>query len=194
MRKGISPLISWILLVGMAVSIGSLVSIYLINLSKAQGESIGGAQLENLYCPDVAIEGTGLCYILTQGSNGVILRLDLKNKGFFSITNISLVIKLEKKDGGGERTIEKGKFEYYIPDNSFPLGPDPNIIVPLSFSLINDPLTQVGVPNNGEDFTPVNNPLNEIAITPMIKKEDKLIVCNGKVFKLQTSSMNIPIC
>jgi len=180
MKKAISPLISFILLVGMMVTIGSMVGLYLINQAKDTSNNLGRNQNENLYCPDVAISVDKLCYDNTftpqiSQNGGLVykLRLKLKNRGTFTIYNISF------------NTDPLTSLNVY----AIELPIEPGDIKDLDFT------TNLGTINQDSITLEITeHDLNSISIIPKIRIEGEDIICNQKIFKLETKEINIPIC
>ncbi|MBS3155545.1 hypothetical protein J4404_03555 [Candidatus Woesearchaeota archaeon] len=172
MKKGISPLIAYILLIGMTVAMSVTVSIYLKN--QAQSINFNSKEIE-VYCADVAMDAELVC----KNSENV-LGFNLTNRGYYSISNLTISSKIS----GVTTTLDlnSGAYQWNIyTDNS--LGDSDNeAISPKEKALLLIALDLT-------DLTPAN-PI-EITITPSITIDDKGAVCNEKVFKLSISNNNI---
>jgi hypothetical protein len=79
MKKGISPLISWVLLVAMSIAIGSIVYFWAINL----GHNIKIGNPQDLYCDNTQLKALGVC----RDQN--LLVMNLSNTGSYNITSIT---------------------------------------------------------------------------------------------------------
>jgi hypothetical protein len=79
MKKGISPLISWVLLVAMSIAIGSIVYMWAINL----GHNINVENPQDLYCDNTHLKALGVC----RDQN--LLLMNLSNTGSYNITSIT---------------------------------------------------------------------------------------------------------
>lgn len=83
-KKAISPLISWVLLVGFTIAMAALVTNWVIDQTKKFNpeDVVGGSKI---YCQDVVLN---IEEVSCRGSCENTLYLKLKNKGKFTITKI----------------------------------------------------------------------------------------------------------
>lgn len=79
MKRGISPLISWVLLVAMSIAIGSIVYMWAINL----GHNIKVDQPRDIYCDNTHLK------ILKSCRDQSLLLMNLSNTGSYNITSIT---------------------------------------------------------------------------------------------------------
>ncbi len=82
MKKGISPLIAWILLVGFVVMMGAFITNW--SIQYIRNLPIGEAQEKEIYCSNVQLDIPVFC----KYNNNSTLRLDIKNKGNYNITRL----------------------------------------------------------------------------------------------------------
>lgn len=172
--KAISPLISYILLIGMVVATSVIVSTYLIK----QSESVNFQSKEiEIYCSDVAVDAVVQCKReIIPNSNNYALKLNLTNRGYYNVSDFSIV---RKQATNLKNLIPGSEFNYilYKPDNT----PDP------STSLNPIPPSKRGLMEIGID----QSKNLEITLTPSINIDNKLALCNEKVFKLEMSQSDI---
>ncbi|MFA5175741.1 MAG: hypothetical protein WC413_00565 [Candidatus Nanoarchaeia archaeon] len=174
MKKSISPLIAYVMLVGFTVVIGVFVSNYIINQTREQVSNIEKGS--DLYCPDTSINAQLDCYKILNDAK--ILNFTLKNTGSFNIVNITLYLKqgtdldeLEKDEQFSITSNSEGTTKLNV------INPGVNAFLSLSAGLNDEDATD-------DDLDLTLKPL-EIIITPIIHVEDKNIICNEKVFKLK---------
>lgn len=79
-KRGVSPLISWILLVGMTVSIGSMVYFWATNF--ARNVNIDNTD-NSIYCDNVALKLVSSC------RDGSRLNINVTNSGSYNITTMT---------------------------------------------------------------------------------------------------------
>ncbi len=192
MKKAISPLISWILIVGMVITVGSMVSVYLINQAREQAGTFESSQYQNLYCPEVALDAQQLCYeTLTEisGDNYAKIKLKLKNRGAYSLHDIKLIVKSDTLKTLTEE--EYGLFDINDDSESFPISPGSLAYLKFNVKVDKDEEQYV----NGNYYLPSGHGIKEISITPTINIEDNNIICNQKVFILKNlENSNIDHC
>ncbi|MBU0930193.1 MAG: hypothetical protein KJ623_03930 [Nanoarchaeota archaeon] len=170
MKKAVSPLISYIMLIGMVVAMSAIVANYLIN----QARDINFESQENaVYCAEVAIDAIPACKTPFPGSTQVVLGLNLTNRGYYSISNLSVV----KKENNNVRTLDSEEFDIfpYLTDGS--INPNEAPIEPSKKGLLKL------IVNSSET--------NEITVTPKININDKTTICNEKLFKLTVIQSDI---
>ncbi|MDD5133603.1 MAG: hypothetical protein PHD81_00420 [Candidatus Nanoarchaeia archaeon] len=184
MKKSISPLIAYVMLVGFTVIIGVFVSNYIINQTREQVSNIEKGS--DLYCPDTSINVQLDCYKTfgNENNNEATRKLNFtfKNTGSFNIINITLYLKY------GTELIELKKTEHFSitsdsEGNINLASVEPGINAHLLLST-NKPLKDEDLDASDNDLDLTSKPL-EVIITPIIHVEDKNIICNEKVFKLK---------
>ena len=79
MKKAISPLISWVLLVAMSIAIGSIVYFWAINM----GHNLNFDQPQDIYCDNTHIK------VLSACRDGSLLVMNLSNTGSYNISSIT---------------------------------------------------------------------------------------------------------
>ena len=82
MKKGISPLIAWVLLVGFVVMMGAFITNW--SIQYIRNLPIGEAQEKEIYCSNVQLDIPVFC----KYNNNQTLRLDIENKGNYNITRL----------------------------------------------------------------------------------------------------------
>ncbi|MBS3163406.1 hypothetical protein J4427_01835 [Candidatus Woesearchaeota archaeon] len=88
MKKAVSPLVAYILLIGMVVTSGVMVGNYLIKQAKTI--SFESKEIE-VYCSEVAIDAIPICKIDIAGSYAN-LKLNLTNRGYYNVSNLTIII------------------------------------------------------------------------------------------------------
>ena len=92
MKKGISPLIAYILLVGFAIATAAFVTNFIIENTKTQVENL--EDLDIGYCEGVNLDLIDICKepiaISCAGQEPIKLKLNLTNKGSFTIKKIAV--------------------------------------------------------------------------------------------------------
>jgi hypothetical protein len=187
MKKGISPLIGWVLIIGFSVSAGLLITTWAIDQFK-------DLELPNnweAYCDQVDLRlsdaGTGLEILNNQE-----IRLNLTNEGAFSIKRLSLgrtttkftLAWCEQLLGGSEITPNSEQFVTFIvtANNTIEYSNVDNV----DCSGLNarpqedlDPLTLPWATHN----------LTHVQITPWITIDDKTFACAEKGIILNNESL-----
>ena len=162
MKKGVSPLIAYVFLVALAVSIGMIVTSTLIE--RVQDLELGE---HTEYCKDISLT-------LDKGCTDVgVLKLDITNEGSFSIYQLTL---------GKETNVSIYQWCSYPEANSFlPLVPGDSTQVPLSINAtflsgVNDTLPSCHGVSNG------NAGVAEITIVPWIipEPDGEIIACTDQ--------------
>lgn len=170
-KKGISPLIAYILLIGMTVAMSVTVSIYLKN--QAQGINFNSKEVE-VYCADVAMDAELVCANPIEGSaNMYILGLNINNRGYYSISNL-IVSKKEIIT----KTLNPDEFSFFVYKSDGFLESTIQPIKPSGKALLKIVVDK--------------SIIQEITIAPSIIIDNKGAICNEKVFKLSidTSIIN----
>lgn len=162
MKKAVSPLIAYIMLIGMVVAMSAIVGNYLIN----QARNINFESKENeIYCADVAIDAiVQKCVLQTR-----ILSLNITNRGSYSISSLSII----RKDSATTNLVIGEEFNYNLYNN-------------LQVEDTTKPLFPI-LPGKKALLKLIINPSSEtkITITPSIRINDKSTICNEKLFKLE---------
>lgn len=141
MKKGISPLIAWILLVGFTIATAAFVTNFIIEETRKQTEAF--EFLDAGYCEGVNLDLKSICKISVspcQEGSPTKLKLELQNKGSFTIRGIAInVLDYDYKGGvlgsnkhninlipGGYIFFETGKICLKSSDNEVKLIPSMN--------------------------------------------------------------------
>jgi hypothetical protein len=171
-KKAVSPLIAYILLIGMVVAMSAIVGNFLIK----QSRSINFESKEiEIYCSDVAIDGYPVCLAGTSG-----IGINITNRGYYNVSDFSIV----KRENNVVTTLT-------LKDNSYSF----STYLPIPNNGQLNPITQAQLsPESKGLLKVVINQKNlidtEILITPILKINDKIASCNEKVFKL--SNIQLP--
>ena len=80
MKRGISPLISWVIIIGSVVAMAAFMSTYLINISQSYSEK-QLSQAEQVYCEDISLS--------VRFIN--ITHVELANNGLFTIRELRVL-------------------------------------------------------------------------------------------------------
>ncbi len=157
MKRGVSPLLAYVFLVALVVSVGMIVTSALIE--RAQNIDIED-RIE--YCEDVTISLEGACK-----ENGAI-KVNITNWGSFSIHKMTL---------GRETNISAHQWCVYPETfSAFPINPGDTGVIPLSLNATFLTAVNASLPEcNDNDEGDAG--VAEIAITPWIKPEPE-----GEIF------------
>jgi len=150
------------MLIGMVVAMSAIVANYLIN----QAKDINFDSQENaVYCADVAIDAIPVCSDSIDTTH-FVLGLNLTNRGYYSVSNLSIV----QKEDNVVRTLDSEGFDIfpYLQDGTL--------------NAVEAPVepSKKGMLKVLIDTSKITN----ITITPKININNKITICNEKVFKL----------
>lgn len=175
MKKGIAPLISWILIVAMVIAMGAFVFYWTTNYIKKINLQEG--LNEDLYCNSVNLKILNSC----RKDDHNNLSINIFNKGSYNIEKLTIYRDTQNKI--------KGSCIQFLP--SF-LEPGKNIELGFNVNdtIITDSLQECPVTNSN-----VNQEIpyvEEVAITPWINVEGKSIACNDRKVKIDNYLLNAP--
>jgi len=166
MKKAVSPLISYIMLIGMVVAMSAIVANYLIN----QARDINFDSQENaVYCTDVAMDAIiEKCDIPELK----VLYLNITNRGYYSISNLAII----RKGTNTKNLIAGEEYNYtlYVNDiedefqSLVPIPPGRKALLKLVL----------------KENVVLESIIKNITITPTININNKNSICNEKLFKL----------
>ncbi|MDD5650994.1 MAG: hypothetical protein PHF86_11350 [Candidatus Nanoarchaeia archaeon] len=162
-KKAVSPLIAYILLIGMVIAISAIVGNFLIK--QARDINFESKEIE-IYCADVAIDAYPVCSQTLSETNKII-GINITNRGYYSVGNLSIV----KREGTSVKTLVPEEFSFFT----------------YTDGTINTIQTPLDPENKGMLKVVVDTsklPSTEFLITPILKINDKIASCNEKVFKL----------
>jgi len=175
MKRGISPLVSWVLLIGFSVAAGILITQWAISIA----QNTEFPEDRETYCDEVQIDLENIC--LYRGDDKAYITL--KNKGAFTI----------KRLGIGRVNTDNGKewCMYLIPS----IEPGMTTTDPIIFkaSSGNDDYNELGDTDcendltGGTNFIPGVFDLLELEIFPWIKPGEEAIQCFEKGILLNTT-------
>jgi flagellin-like protein len=166
MKKGISPLIGWVLLIGFVVTAGMLVTQWAIQ----QFSDIELPEDEDTYCDSVELDVSNYCI----DSTSYLLQIDYENKGSFTIDRLTI----------GRRTSQFA--EKWCTELNLAIPPDQQIYtIPVTVGSKNINYNSIGETDcaNLQQDTPIddtNNKLYEVEIIPWLILEEEAFPCNKK--------------
>ena len=85
-KRGISPLIAWVLLVGIAVAVGLVVTQWAIK----EFQDLDFPEDKETYCNDVDIKLEEICIQFSPDNINDSIRLNITNEGFFSVRRLTI--------------------------------------------------------------------------------------------------------
>jgi len=166
MKKGVSPLIAWVLLIGFTVGVGILVSNFVIKQTEKfkPGELVEGG----LFCDSVAFSADSYCRDNLPNNpdpNWGILQLTIKNRGAFSINKIAYNLN-----------DVRGAISDSVLSNVQPSGTTEISIVVKDDNIVTD--------NSN------NMKIKKLVLTPLIIEEEKEVSCSEKKFIMTEDMFN----
>ncbi|MEK6974068.1 MAG: hypothetical protein AABW41_02425 [Nanoarchaeota archaeon] len=175
MKKGIAPLISWILIVAMVIATGAFVFYWTTNYIKKINPQEGIN--EDLYCNSVNLKILSSC----RRDDHNMLYLNIFNKGSYSLEKLTFFRDTEKNPAASciqflPAFLEPGKnfeLEFNIND-----------------TINTDSLQECPTVNLNKN--PEIPYAEEVAITPWINIEGKSIACNDRKVKVDNYLLNTP--
>tara|TARA_Y100000310_G_C20659472_1_gene803875 strand:+ start:766 stop:1203 length:438 start_codon:yes stop_codon:yes gene_type:complete len=85
-KRGISPAISWVLLIGLSVTLAGMVTFWTRSISETTTEKLVMDVEHDMRCSEISLNAQ-----ISAGSNcGSSLSLDITNSGYFTIKKIKL--------------------------------------------------------------------------------------------------------
>ncbi len=180
MKKAVSQLISYIMLIGMVVAMGLIVGTYLINQAKTSANF--DAQEIEVQCIDVAIDALPLCeksFPTDPTGNIKILELNLTNRpgSYYNVTNLTVVRTYPNE----VKTLSSEEFGYYLYRDTGAFYLDASN-KPLQIPIRPSKKAQLQVVF---DTTKTST---ELTITPWVGFDGNNVPCNEKIFKLTVPS------
>jgi FlaG/FlaF family flagellin (archaellin) len=110
MKKGVSPAISWILLIGLSITLAGIVTVWVRTTAEDTAERITQNVESDIRCSDVSIN--------TYEESSNCSKINIQNKGLFSIHAI--------------KVISLGNVEEVSTSPQFPLKPGDSTSIPLN--------------------------------------------------------------
>jgi hypothetical protein len=168
MKRGISPLVSWVLLIGFSVAAGILITQWAISIA----QNVEFPEDKETYCNEVQLEFEDLCL------SGDTAHINLKNNGAFTIKRLGL----------GRKTTSFGKewCIYLIPSMEW-IEPGTTTTDPIIFKAgtENGEYNSLGDTDcnsltGGHNFIGGTVELLELEIIPWIKPGEEAIQCFEK--------------
>jgi len=181
MKKAVSQLISYIMLIGMVVAMSVVVATYLINQAKTSA-NFDAKEIE-AQCTDVSIDALPLCeksFPTDPTGNIKILELNMTNRpgSYYNITNLTVVRKYPSE----VKTLSSEEFGYFLyKDNGEFYLDTNNPPKPLQIPIRPGKKAQLQVVFDTTKTT-------ELTITPWVGFNENNVPCNEKIFKLTVPS------
>ena len=165
MKKGISPLIGWVLLIGFVVTAGMLVTQWAIQ----QFSDIELPKDKDTYCDSVELDISNYCI----DSTSYLLQIDYENKGSFTIDRLTV----------GRTTSQFA--EKWCTELNLAIIPGlPSTISTIvgSNNVNYNSIGETDCTNLLQDtiINDTNNKLYEVEIIPWLKLEEEAFPCNKK--------------
>ena len=171
-KKSVTPILAWILLVGLAVAMGAFVSNWAIKQAQNQAQLPEEIVEQSEYCESVAFTVEDITVTDRYGApdNYVyLLELTIKNRGLFTLEKL----KLDLADVSTTTTYD------CLPPSTLPT---PSC----SFS----PLSPKESENTGTASVTINPPAGSISLTAIIKPKEKEILCVMKQYTLTEAQID----
>ncbi|MBI2670860.1 hypothetical protein HYX18_02695 [Candidatus Woesearchaeota archaeon] len=175
MKKGISPLISWILLVAMVISAGAFITFWSTNFIKKFNPEKG--LKEDIYCDNVNLKILNAC---RKDQHTVVI--NFSNQGSFNVTSLTLYRATELTIAASclkfldPNLKPGGELEYYF-----------NVNNTLDTGVIQE-CPQI---NNPATIKPETPYVNEISVIPWIKIENTPIACTDRKINVNSAAANM---
>ena len=175
MKKGISPLLSWVLLIGFAISMGTLILIWSTDLI---GDlDLGGNEIAEMYCNNVKIDIEEIHVDPLEDS----INATLRNVGERKIR--ALTFSKETNNSPSAHCYELN-LDISIGDTEL-FGPLSLDVANLSSTGIDQCKSYNKIPGQARPTT-----LYMISLVPWIEVDGELITCNDQEFRLDSEKGN----
>jgi hypothetical protein len=176
-KRGISPLISWILLIGFAVAMAGFVGTWIINQAKEVEFPGEGPEI---YCDSIKLSYTSIC----RSTDNKTININLKNTGDFKITKFLAGRETNESE-------EQWCLKQNIGDNNKGLMPDEEMLFNLSIGESMIPNNQM-YKNCNEVIIGISNAIVEkITFVPWIEIEGEIMYCSKQKVILRQEDINI---
>lgn len=180
-KRGVSPLVAWVLLISFAIAMGLLVTKWVVDNVK----NVEFEPNKDVYCNDVAGYISDVCKV-TTGQNANKIQVTLKNTGNFKITRISL----------GRETTHKPE-EWCLKLNAQNFNPQSDYVYYLTIgkmtgNIIGNESTVYQNCDTVIENINQDERMTSIAMVPWISIEDKATSCIDK--KVELDNLNVPDC
>lgn len=177
-KKGVSPLIAWVLIISFAIAMALLVTKWVVD----NVENVEFGEDDQLYCKDISIFITDVCK-----TNQDKIQISMTNNGNFKVDRLSIGMETTHKP---ESWCLKLNVQGFNPQSSYqyllPFGEMTGRLIGDETSVYQDCDTIVQeVPQPGEI-------IKKIAIVPWIKIEGRPISCIEKKVELNQNIQNCP--
>ncbi len=183
-KRGIESLISWILIIGFTIALGTFITIWAINLTKDVDPGRGSEDFT--YCDNIQVTINDTVCIDATNSNKNI-KISVLNKGTFSIWNLTLDRETS------ENPLESCLINRDKDNNILQIKPKEakiiivNAVEPFASDNLGLSIEECPIIYNSENYptSPSTFTTRTIAITPWIKTE------KGDVIACQTKKITI---
>ena len=185
-KRGITPLIAWVLLFGFAVAAGAFIYGWV-------GDWLPGIQLQakpELYCDDVQISFENSCRLL-DGAESKNLNLTINNKGSFTITRLTV----QRTAGATGSCLQLIEITPSDQPKSFEVPFNTTLTSLVNLSDPNQaPYMKDCVVAAGQATTNPSLNFTEISIIPWISKDSETFPCVDKKITLNNIDLLNRIC
>lgn len=175
MKKAISPLISWVLIVAFVIFIGAFVSNWAINYVKNINLEKGNR--ESIYCDNAQLKILNSCRINDPNDNNLV-NLSLYNAGSFNISILTMTRATENRTIGSCLVLNTD----IAPNSNFYYEFD--IDTDLNISILDECYKSDTSP------VPSSQLVTEFSIIPWIIISNNKIACNDKKVNLNVNDLN----
>lgn len=181
-KRGISPLIAWVLLVSFAIAMALLVTKWVVdNVKDIEFTD------DQAYCDDASITLTNVC-ITSEGVNTGQINISMKNNGDFRIDRLSIGRETDKKP---EEWCLKLNVDNFNPGTEFIYFLK---IGKMTGSLIGDDTTMYQDCDDVSENIIEPEGVTKIAIVPWIKIGDKSLACVNKKIEINKNTPGFDEC
>lgn len=179
MRKGVSPLLAWVLLVAFALTMGA----FIMNWATKQVKQFDPSKDADLYCPEVDFAVSDVCLTDIDGP----LQFIVTNTGSYTITRLTVA---------RETSIDKLGSCYFLNlgdplDPGIKPGEDDDLELKLGGTLISG-YNQANDCDGLIDPTGPGVTFTSVEIVPWIEVNDQSIVCSDNKKELNSALFSNP--
>ena len=186
MKRAVSPLVAWVLIIGFSIAAGMFITRWVIN----EFSDLNFGQEKDVYCEDVSMDVDSVCICPSPDNNKI--RVHLSNNGPFKLNRLYV--------GRTTSTFSKGWC------NILSLGLDPGSIGDFTFQAGSpneqyfstrqtDCQTDLLTPHALEKYFGETEKLLELEIVPFVNVEDEYTPCYEKGILLNSvDQLNSNIC
>lgn len=193
MKKGVSELISWVLLISFVIALGAFVAFF--SISYVTQIKPGHAQELKIYCQDTQIILTDVC----RDDNNVTILFTIINKGSYAISRLTVNREHSNSTVGSCSILSPGvsaSCTFLPPSGSsnFPPGQEINCTLALYPELSEfDDIGIIECPLPGAIQQPLHPDwkILELSVIPWVEIEGERIACPDKKTQVSTNLLNV---